>query len=222
MAIERRRGDRRRSDGERHRAGGGTGGPPGHAHRRRPGARAEGPPEARRVAPEARREGQARRPSSARADPRPHPARELASTTLRRCDLAIEAIVENEEPKLDALPEARRGSCRRRASSPPTRSSISITKIAAATRRPEQVHRHALHEPASGDEARRDHPRPADERRDLPGVLDRAAQRFGKTTVTSQGRPGLHREPHPHPAAQRGLLRAQEGLATAPRTSTPA
>ena len=46
-------------------------------------------------------------------------------------------------------------------------SSISITQLAAATKRPAPVHRDALHEPAAGDAAHRDHPRPADQRRHL-------------------------------------------------------
>ena len=46
-------------------------------------------------------------------------------------------------------------------------SSISITRLAAATRAPGQGHRHALHEPGAGHAAGRDHPRPADLAGDL-------------------------------------------------------
>ena len=68
--------------------------------------------------------------------------------------------IENLEAKTCTLPEldgsrSRSASCRRNTSS------ISITKIAAATKRAGESDRDALHESGAGDDARRGHPRPS-------------------------------------------------------------
>ncbi len=76
------------------------------------------------------------------------------------------------------------------------------------------VHRDALHEPAAGDGAHRDHPRAADLRRDLPGDHG-AGEEVRQDGGDVQGRARLHRQPDPHPAHQRGLLRAAGGAGVA-------
>ena len=101
-------------------------------------------------------------------------------------------------------------------------SSISITKLGAAVDAARARHRHALHEPGAADEAGRDHPRPADQRRDLRHHARAGASGSARPTVAVARHPRLHRQPHADPAAQRGLLRALRGPRHRSRTSTPA
>jgi 3-hydroxybutyryl-CoA dehydrogenase len=128
-------------------------------------------------------------------------------------DLAIEAIVEKEEPKfelfrrLDALlpPHAILAS---------NTSSISITKIAAATRRPERfIGMHFMNPPPvmqlievirglqTSDETWRT-------------IVDLATKRFGKTVVTSKDVPGFIVNRVLIPLINEACFALQEGLAT--------
>jgi hypothetical protein len=83
---------------------------------------------------------------------------------LKAAQLVIEAATENYELKLKILkqvdaivgPEVIIAT---------NTSSISITKLAAATSRADKLHRHALLQPRADDGAGGDHPRPADQRR---------------------------------------------------------
>ena len=136
-------------------------------------------------------------------------------------DLAIEAIVENEGVKkelfrkLDALlPRAR---------DPRLEHELHLDHRARrGDAAPGAGHRHALHEPGAGDEARRDHPRAADHRRDLRRRVVALAKRFGKTTVTSKDSPGLHRQPRSSSrSSTRPASRSRRGSPRR-RTSTPA
>jgi 3-hydroxybutyryl-CoA dehydrogenase len=128
-------------------------------------------------------------------------------------DLAIEAIVEKEEPKfelfrkLDALlpPHAILAS---------NTSSISITKIAAATRRPERfIGMHFMNPPPvmqlievirglqTSDETWRT-------------IVELATKRFGKTVVTSKDVPGFIVNRVLIPLINEACFALQEGLAT--------
>ena len=92
------------------------------------------------------------------------PAKALAD--LANCDMVIEAATEKEEVKrkiFTALcpslkPETIVGT---------NTSSISITRLAAATDRPGAFHRHSFHESGAADGAGRNHPRYRHRRRDL-------------------------------------------------------
>ena len=114
-----------------------------------------------------------------------------ALDALADADYIVEAIVEDLDAKralftsLDAIakPEAILAS---------NTSSISITVLGAATKRPGQGARHALHEPGAADDARRDDPRPGDVRRvDAHGAdsARRSARRRSKRPTTPASSP---------------------------------
>ena len=71
---------------------------------------------------------------------------------LADADLVIEAASENEAVKIDIL-KAVSAVVSDTTLIASNTSSISITRLAAATRHPEKFHRHAFHEPGAGDEA---------------------------------------------------------------------
>ena len=105
---------------------------------------------------------------------------------LAGCDLVIEAIVEELEPKREIFAELERivGPDAILASNT---SAIPIAKIAEATEHPERVDRDALLQPGAGASARRDHPRGAQLRRGrrtppTSGPSRRASSRCGRTT----------------------------------------
>ena len=85
---------------------------------------------------------------------------------LASCDLVIEAATENESVKRKIFADL----CpllKPEAIIATNTSSISITRLASATDRPETLHRHALHEPGAGDAAGRADSRHRHRRRDL-------------------------------------------------------
>ena len=82
---------------------------------------------------------------------------------LKGCDLVIEAATENEELKVKILKQVD-ALARPDVILATNTSSISITKLAAATSRPGKLHRHALLQPGADDDAGRADPRPADRR----------------------------------------------------------
>ena len=87
---------------------------------------------------------------------------------FENADLVIEAATEKEDLKrlvFKALIPHLKPSCLVASNT----SSISITRLGAATDRPGKIHRHALHEPGPGHEAGRNHPRHRDGRADLRG-----------------------------------------------------
>jgi hypothetical protein len=101
-------------------------------------------------------------------------------------------------------------------------SSIPITRIAAVDRsRPDAGHRHALHEPRAGHEARRDHPRPRHQRCHLCHGHAHLAQRMGKTTVVSRDMPGFIVNRVLMPMINEAVY-ASTRASAAPKTSTPA
>ena len=85
-------------------------------------------------------------------------------------------------------------------------SSISITEIAAQTKRPDAGDRDALHEPGAGDAAGRGHPGPRHQRRHHRQPSWRLARALGKTPVEVNDYPGLRLQPHSHADDQRGDL----------------
>ena len=107
------------------------------------------------------------------------------------CDLVIEAATENEELKRKIFASAAAEPAARTRILATNTSSISITRLAAATDRPEQVHRHALHEPGAGHEAGRDHPRHRHRGGDLPGGQGAWPSKLGKTSVTAEDFPAF-------------------------------
>ena len=109
--------------------------------------------------------------------------------------------------------------CRRRRSSPPTPRSISITQLAAATKRARPRDRHALHEPGAGHAAGRGDPRPRDQRRDVrrgrgAGRASWARRRSRSTTI-----PGFVSNRILMPMINEAVYCLMEGVATA-RPST--
>ena len=93
------------------------------------------------------------------------------------CDLVIEAIVEELEPKRELFAELER-ICRPDAVLATNTSALSVTEIAAATSTPGARRRHALLQSRAVDAARRDRPRRADRRRAVrDGVRLRRADR---------------------------------------------
>ncbi|MDZ7631150.1 MAG: 3-hydroxyacyl-CoA dehydrogenase NAD-binding domain-containing protein [Gemmatimonadaceae bacterium] len=84
-------------------------------------------------------------------------------------------------------------------------SSISITQIAARTKRPAAGDRHALHESGAGDAARGGHPRHRHQRRHR-SAHRRAGEGGRQDPVGGERLSRLHRQPHPDADDQRGLL----------------
>ena len=122
---------------ERDRAGRGAGRARGRARRRRGGPRPKAGRQARGDARQARREGQDRRRRARRAARAHHARRE--PRRLRRRDLAIEAIVENEGVKMELFREARRAAAARR---DPRLEHVARSRSPSSprrTKRPEQV-----------------------------------------------------------------------------------
>jgi len=128
-------------------------------------------------------------------------------------DLAIEAIVEKEEPKLELFRKLDR-LLPAHAILASNTSSISITKMAAATRRPESfVGMHFMNPPPvmqlievirgleTSDET-------------WKAVVDLATLRFGKTVVTSKDVPGFIVNRVLIPLINEACFALQEGLAT--------
>ena len=76
---------------------------------------------------------------------------------LADCDLVIEAIVEELEPKRELFAELDR-ICRPDAVLATNTSALSVTEIAAATSTARARRRHALLQPGAADAARRDRP----------------------------------------------------------------
>jgi 3-hydroxybutyryl-CoA dehydrogenase len=135
------------------------------------------------------------------------------AVSLRDCrdvDFAVEAVTENENVKrrifeeMDAV--VRPGGVLAT-----NTSSIPITRIAAATKRPEAVIGMHFMNPvpvmklveiirgaATSDETY--------------ATTRTLAEKDGQDHGGVQGLPGLHRQPDPHPHAERGLLRADRGV----------
>jgi hypothetical protein len=158
---------RRGSDGSRHRTSGGICGHRGAIVGRVARAGDERPRHDR---------GRARAPRRKRED-------------LGACDLVVEAVTEHVETKLQLFKPARRA-VKPGAILASNTSSISITRIAAATKRPDRGAGHALLQPRAGDEARRGDPRAADLRRHLRRREGRGAK-LNKTAVTAKDSPGF-------------------------------
>ncbi len=110
-----------------------------------------------------------RRARSPRPTRRPRSARIRASTEARGdhrpCRCVVEAVVEA-DVKAEVFRAARRSAPPQRRSSRRTRPRSRSRRSQRQTSATRQGHRHALHEPGAGDEARRGDPRPRDERRD--------------------------------------------------------
>jgi len=85
---------------------------------------------------------------------------------MAKADFVVEAATENETLKLKIFTDLD-SICRPGVILSSNTSSISITKIAGATKRPEKYHRYAFHEPCSHDEAGGDHQRSRHLRGDL-------------------------------------------------------
>ncbi len=132
---------------------------------------------------------------------------------LASADVVVEAIVENEAVKkelfgkLDAIcgPETILAS---------NTSSISITAIAAATRRPERVHRHALHEPGAGHDTRRGDPRHRDLRRNLPRPSRTSPAAWARRPIDVNDYPGFVSNRVLMPMINEAIYACCEGVAT--------
>ena len=132
---------------------------------------------------------------------------------LKRCDLIIEAATENEEIKQRILKKvdelARPGVI-----IASNTSSISITRLAAATSRPGKVHRHALLQPGAGDGAGR-----ADRGLQTDDATVETAKSLvrtlGKTPIVTRNSPGFIVNRILCPMINEAVFVLQEGLASA-------
>ncbi len=120
----------------------------------------------------------------------PHRARRR-STTSKDCDLVIEAIVENLEEKTRGLRGARGASSARTTIFASNTSSLCITELAAATKRPDRFGGLHFFNPVPLMKLVEVDPRADDERRDLPDALFAFAQALGKEPITAPDRPGF-------------------------------
>ena len=110
---------------------------------------------------------------------RAHRDRRPRSTPRPAPSLVIEAASENPAVKFAVFEQLDRLAAPDAILATNT-SSISITEIAARTRRPGAGDRHALHEPGAGDAAGRGDPRPRHQRRDDPRPSMETAARAGQ------------------------------------------
>ena len=132
---------------------------------------------------------------------------------LKGCDLVIEAATENEELKVKILKQVD-ALARPDVILATNTSSISITRLAAATSRPGTVHRHALLQPGADDGAGRADPRPADRGRDRRRRRG-AGEALGKTPIVVKNSPGFVVNRILCPMINEAVFALQEGLATA-------
>ena len=157
--------DRRRADGQRHRPCLRAGRFRGHAQR------CQRRPDQGRHCDHQRQHGAPGRHASAspRTTARPrsaHRAGARISTTSADCDLVIEAATEKEEVKRQIFAKLC-PSLKPEAIVATNTSSISITRLASSTDRPETLHRHSFHESGAADGAGRTDPRHRHRRSDL-------------------------------------------------------
>ena len=124
------------------------------------------------------REGPARA-GGARRGRRPALADDASSTSLADCDLVIEAIVEELEPKRELFAELDR-ICRPDAVLATNTSALSVTEIARGDDPARARRRHALLQPGAADAARRDRPRRADRGRAVRDRATRSASGSGR------------------------------------------
>ena len=146
----------------------------------------------------------------------------LALTTdvadLADCDLVIEAIVEELEPKRELFAELDRPDrTRRRARDE------HVGALGDRDRRGDRAararRRHALLQPGAADAARRDRPRRADRRR----ARSRRRSRSASASARRRSAPRharIRRQPRPDPAPERLHPRPRRVAGHAPRTST--
>jgi 3-hydroxybutyryl-CoA dehydrogenase len=128
-------------------------------------------------------------------------------------DLAIEAIVEKEEPKVELFGKLDRLLAPHAILASNT-SSISITKMAAATKRPERfVGIHFMNPPPVMQLIEVIRGLQTSEET-WKAVVDLAAKRFGKTVVTSKDVPGFIVNRVLIPLINEACFALQEGLAT--------
>ena len=179
---------RRRPDGQRHR-------PCLRARRLRRDARRRQRQGARSAVANHRQEsGRARSRAASindedrRRGARAHPHRHRFQL-IGECDLVIEAATENEEIKREIFKQLV-PALKADAHLATNTSSISITRLAAATDRPDALHRHAFHEPGAGDAAGGADPRHRHRRRHLPAIRALAVK-LGKTPVAAEDFPAF-------------------------------
>jgi 3-hydroxyacyl-CoA dehydrogenase len=113
---------------------------------------------------------------------------------LKAAQLVIEAATENYELKLKILKQVD-ASSRPEVIMASNTSSISITKLAAATSRADKLHRHALLQPRAHDGAGGDHPWPANQRRHARR-REGHGRGAGQEPHHREERPGLCGQPH--------------------------
>ena len=184
-----------------------------HAGGRRRRRRSRRAPGASRRPGEAGGEGQARRARS-EGGARAGSPRCTSAPEAKDVDVAIEAVTENEELKkrifqdLDAV--VRPGGVLAT-----NTSSIPITRIAAATKRPERGHRDALHEPGAGDAAGGADPRRGDLGRDLRGDRARWPRRWARRRSSRSDYPGFIVNRILIPMLNEACFALMEGLGTA-------
>ena len=112
---------------------------------------------------------------------------------LADCDLVIEAIVENLDREAGGLRRARSGPWRPHAILASNTSSLCITELAAATKRPERFGGLHFFNPVPLMKLVEVHPRADDERRDLPTRCTRSRRRSARSR-SPRPTPRLHRQ----------------------------
>ena len=141
---------------------------------------------------------------------------------FRACDLVVEAATENFELKLALLQED---------ATPPSRpgkwlasntSCISLTKLAAATSRPDRVIGMHFMNPAAADEARRDRARDADVATRRTPSRGRSPRRWARRRRRAATRPGFLVNRILVPMLCEACFALQEGVGTAEDIDTGA
>ena len=133
---------------------------------------------------------------------------------LEEVDFVVEAIVENVEAKRELFKRSTRLRSPHVILASNT-SSISITTLGAATKRPDQRARHALHEPGPADDARRADSRAGDVATMSMQTASELCAALGKTPIEAADYPGFIANRILMPMINEAVFALMEGVGTA-------